>query len=503
MAVVQFLKRGLARYRGGLALLAGACLPLSFAPFGLFPVAVLAIAALFALWEGASPRLAGRYGFLFGVGAFLAGLYWLYISLYVFGKAPLWVAVPLMLILVAILAAYVAALGYLSARWLRGTGSGRWLLTLPAAWVLVEWLRGWLFGGFSWLSLGYSQTDSPLAGWAPVLGVHGVSWMVSLSAGALVAVAWAKGPARIAAAALIVVIWAGGGALGTVTWVQPAGPPLTASLVQAGISQDRKWLDEQFLATLTLYRRRTLENLDSDLVVWPEVAIPARLHEVRDYLDDIQAAAQAQGVDLVLGALRYDAETGRAYNGMLALGSGATFYAKRHLVPFGEYFPVPDFVRKWLRLMSLPHSDFTPGERRQPLLQAAGHGIAPSVCYEDAFGAELLDFLPEATLLVNVSNDAWFGDSIAPHQHLQIARMRSIETGRYMLRATNNGISAVIAEDGTVVRHSPQFVEHVLRAEAQPLSGATPYVRWGNWAAILGAALALVAGGALARRNQL
>jgi apolipoprotein N-acyltransferase len=243
----------------------------------------------------------------------------------------------------------------------------------------------------------------------------------------------------------------------------------------------------------------TREHLDRDLLIWPEAAIPAIVSEEIRYLEMLSAEARQAGATVILGMLEQDPVDGRYFNSLLTLGERPAVYRKRHLVPFGEYFPVPDFVREWMRLLSLPYADITPGPRRQPPLLAAGELAAPSICYEDAFGAEQLAFLPEAGLLLNVSNDAWFGNSIAPHQHLQIARMRSLETGRYMLRATNTGVSAVIAPDGTIIERSPQFETHVLTAEIWPVTGATPYIRIGNAGVVVLAILMLA--GAVPRRR--
>ena len=261
--------------------------------------------------------------------------------------------------------------------------------------------------------------------------------------------------------------------------------------MQGSISQDRKWLPEQRRPTLQLYRELTLAHADADLMVWPEVAIPAMQHQVETYLDELDQLAAKRSLSLLLGVLVYDFDNEQFYNALISLGEARGVYNKRHLVPFGEFFPVPDFVRNWMRLMSLPYRDTAHGEHEQSPLQAAGLILAPSICYEDAYGGEQRDFLPQASALVNVSNDAWFGDSVAPHQHLQIARMRALETGRFMLRTTNTGITAIIDPRGRVVAGSPQFETHVLRGEIIPYAGATPFVRLGNMPVVLLALLAL------------
>lgn len=493
---------GWKHWRIGMALLAGVLLPLAFAPLGAHPLAIAALALLMALLEGVPPGLAARVGFAFGFAAFLAGTYWLYISIHHFGEAPLYVALPVMLSLVLIMACWYALFAWLCARVLRGPAALRWLLAWPAAWVLVEWMRGWVLSGFPWLSVGYSQTDTVLAGYAPLGGVLLVGWAVALSAGAVLTVLQAPGRQRWAGLVAGVAVWVVGAVLSAQAWTSPDGEPAKVALVQGNVAQDRKWLPEQRQPTLDLYRDLTHENLDSELIVWPEAALPALVSDEREYLLRLAREAQARGASILLGVLRLDRQLWQVRNSLLSLGQDIKFYDKRHLVPFGEYFPVPDFVRNWLRLMSLPYSDIAPGSARQEVLKAGRLRVAPSICYEDAFGQEQLGFLPEANLLVNVSNDAWFGDSVAPHQHLQIARMRAIESRRYMVRSTNTGISAVIGPRGQVVVRSPQFQTYVVRALVQPYRGATPYMLTGNWLAVVAALLAMLVAVGLSRRTR-
>ncbi len=484
----------------GVAVLSGVLLPLGFAPFGLYPLIPVSLAALWLLWDDRRPVVAARIGFAWGVGAFLAGTYWLYISIHIFGKAPAPLAVFLMLALVAIMAAYTGLAGYLVRR-IDAAGAFGVLLVMPGIWVVSEWLRGWLFSGFPWLSLGYGLIDSPLSGFAPVLGVHGVSLAAVLLAGGLVLLLAGRSYQRLIAATLIAAILFGGQRLAAVQWTSAEDRQLRVALVQGAVPQDRKWLPSQLEPTKQLYLELTRSHWDRDLIVWPEAAIPAILHEEFDFLETVQEEARSTETSLVLGMLERDPLDGRYFNTLIALGDRQAIYRKRHLVPFGEYFPVPEFVREWMRLLSLPYSDITPGPRAQSPLPLAGEMAAPTICYEDAFGAEQLDFLPEAGLLLNVSNDAWFGNSLAPHQHLQIARMRALESGRFLLRATNTGISAVIGPQGTVLARSPQFETHVLTAEIHPRAGSTPYVRIGNAAVVVLAVLLLIAGSFSARRQ--
>ncbi len=462
----------------------GAMMTLAFAPLGGWALAPVLVIPVLTLCLYATPRTAARYAFWFGVGLFLFGTYWVHISIHVFGQAPLWLSLVLMLGLVLIMALWYAAIGWLIAALSRGSPA-RLMLAAPAAWVLIEWFRGWFLTGFPWLSLGYGQVDSPLAGWLPLLGVYGVSFIVVLSASAFVASLAFTGRARSLALALAVVPWLAGFGLQWVPWSRPAGDALTATIVQGGIPQERKHLPEQFLPTLELYGKTIATHPDSDLIVWPEVAIPAAAQQVELYLDALTHELSLRGQSLLLGIL--DAEGRDVYNSLLLLdGNGEQMYRKRHLVPFGEYFPVPRLLRDWIAgMIMLPSGDISAGEMQQPLLVLpGGTALAPAICYEDAYGAEQLYALPEAGLLVNVSNDAWFGDSIAPHQHLEIARARAAEAARYAIRATNNGISAFIGPRGELLQTAPQFRYATLTMEVVPLQGATPYTLAGNWPVI-------------------
>jgi apolipoprotein N-acyltransferase len=276
--------------------------------------------------------------------------------------------------------------------------------------------------------------------------------------------------------------------------------PVAIAAVQGAVPQDQKWQAKNRDLTLQRYLRLTDQAWGARLIIWPEAALPVLAIEVRDYLQRLQELGRAHDADFAIGLVNYLPATEQYFNGLLVLnGSGeggvddaGSWYYKRHLVPFGEYFPVPGFVRSWMRLLSLPYEDFTRGAPHQPVLQAAGQKLGLTICYEDAFGSEQLGVLRDATLLINVTNNAWFGDSTAPHQHLQISRMRALEAGRYLVRATNDGITAAIDPHGAILVRLPQFQEAVLHAEVQPMSGLTPYARLGNYP-LLAAAASLLA----------
>lgn len=488
---------------------------LAFAPVGAWPLAVICMAYLFFAWHIAEPRRAAKFGFLFTAGLFLAGTYWLYHTIHEVGHAPVWIALFLMFGMVAIIGGYCAVVGYAVARWLRPYLSARMdrpegsappapqmgafpvftLLVVPAAWALLEWFRGWFLSGFPWFALGYSQTDTPLAGFSPLGGVYTLSLLVAISAGAVVALIAGNNRSRIVAALALAAIWSGGAVMWRHAWTQPVGNPLTAAIVQGAVPQDTKWSEEYRDSTLRLYRELSLPHMGKDIILWPESALPDLPENLRNYLTSIWRTARASESTLITGVLHYGGGgPDDIRNGLLVLDEDAQWYDKRRLVPFGETFPVPAFVRSWMRLKSLPYSDITPGAHDQPALSAAGQKIGVTICYEDAYGSEQLEVLKEATLLVNVTNDAWFGDTTAAPQHLQISRMRAIEAGRPLLRAANDGISAIIDADGRVEKTLPRFQPAVLSGTVQPRSGLTPYARVGNWPIVCLCFVLLIAG---------
>jgi apolipoprotein N-acyltransferase len=480
----------------------GASFNLGFAPFDWWPLAILAPAALFALIRGLPPRRAAGAGMAFGVGLFSFGTYWLYTCLHVFGLVPLWLTLILQSVLVAAMSLYFAALCFLANRFWLKPGAIRDWLVLPALWVLLEWLRGWLLSGFPWLSTGYALIDSPLADWAPLIGVYGVSLAAAVIAVAInvvcmagVALSRRALSAAVAASVFLVPL------IAHRDWTHPEGPPIPVAAVQGAVPQDQKWQAKNRELTMQRYLRLTGEAWGAKLIVWPEASLPVLSTEIQDYLHRLKEQGRAHGADFAIGLVDYRPATKQYFNGILVLAAaGDGWYYKRHLVPFGEYFPVPSFVRAWLRLMSLPYDDFTPGNAHQPALSAAGQALALTICYEDAFGSQQLDVLRQATLLINVTNNAWYGDSTAPHQHLQIARMRALEAGRYLVRTANDGITAMIDPHGKIVARLAQFQQAVLRANAQPMIGLTPYARLGNYPVVIGSLILLAA--AIWRRRR-
>ena len=488
------------------ALLLGAASVTAFAPLGWFPVIWLTLGGLFALLnktadEQRRPREGAFIGGAFGFGLFIAGVSWVYISLSVFGGMPAPVAGLATLLFCAFLALYPAVVG---ACFVRFTPSPSWqrALFFAGLWTLSEWVRGWFLTGFPWLAVGYTQTPSSLlAGFAPVFGVYGVS-LLTVLVSALFYNTVHRGGCRLCGQLrtgiplILMALFLCGGWLLNHPWTTPQGEPLRVALLQGNIAQDVKWRPEKFQESLLAYYRLMHDN-PAQLTILPETALPVFLSDVpEDYLDELKKLAARENGDLLFGIVTGDLD-GYA-NSAVGLGaSGEQRYAKSHLVPFGEFIP-PGF--SWFMAMAnIPMSSFTPGAGKQPPLRIGGQKIAVNICYEDAFGEEIIRALPEATLLVNISNVAWFGDSLAPAQHLQIARMRALETGRMMLRATNTGMTAIINADGTLQASLEPFTRAALNGEVRAYAGSTPYVRWGNAPTVIASLLLLAA---FARRRK-
>ena len=467
------------RYSALLVMFAGAAAVTAFAPFGWFPVATLSLAVLFNQWLGDTRKLAFRHGLLFGAGFFAAGISWVFISIKVYGHVVAPVAISITAGLIVFLSLYPALLGYFLVRAFRMITPAALLVAMPAGWIMAEWLRGWVFSGFPWLTMGSSQIDGPLGGYAPVLGVFGTGWTVALSAALLVAIF--RGWYRLPGLVLLLLLWGGGYLLNSIQWTEPRGDALQVALVQGNISQDDKWAPENLLNTFSRYSELTFNETDVDLVVWPETAIPAFYDQVEDnFIAYLETELEKTGTSLLTGVPVLEKETWEYYNAVISLGGEQAFYYKQHLVPYGEYLPLRWLIGNTLDALAVPNADFSSGGPSQTLLQAAGYPVSSSICYEIVFGEQIIRDLPEAAMLVNISNDAWFGNSLAPHQHLEMSRMRAKETGRPMLRATNTGISAIIDHEGNIVEQGPQFETAVVSSAVIPMRGATPYVLLGN-----------------------
>lgn len=467
-------------YRLLLALAAGALVPLSFSPVDWWPVAILSAAVFYLLLQNTTPRRAAQLAWCFGFGMFGTGASWVYVSIHDFGNAPPALAGILTLLFVAGLGFFTGLQGWVYRRY---ASARHPVLGFAACWVLGEWFRSWFLTGFPWLYLGSAHVTTVLSGVAPLFGVLGISFILALSA-ALLGEAWLryrKLPSLIALGhshlpTALGLLWIAAFIPRNVGWTEPSGT-LDVAIVQANIAQDLKSQEPE--ANLQRYVDLSAPLWGTDLVVWSETAVFEVYNSSSPDVASLDAVASGTGTALLTGIFgRTDAGI---HNSMVALGDGTGLWHKRKLVPFGEYTPLRAVFGSVLELFELPMSSIVPGPGSQGLLTAKGHNVAPLICYEVVYPDFVRRQARNADLLVTISNDTWFGTSWGPPQHLQMAAMRARENGRYMVRATNNGISALIDARGNIVAQAPQFEAATLRGSVQLFAGRTPWSRWGDW----------------------
>ncbi|MBB3046949.1 apolipoprotein N-acyltransferase [Litorivivens lipolytica] len=456
--------------------LCGVAVTLSFAPFGLWPLSLLAAAVLNLALEKSTPRRALALGWAYGAGLFGSGVSWIYVSIHDYGFTSAPLAIAFTAIFCLFLGGIPALVAWAYCRWLRDGRGGR-VLGFAAIWLLSEWIRVWLLTGFPWLYLGYAYIDTPLAGWAPIGGVFLLSLMVYFCGACLAQALLYRRYALLLAA---VALWGLGYSLQSVEWTEANGRELKIAAVQANITQDQKWLPENYEPTLKLYDELTQPLLGQhDVVIWPEAAIPNYYHIAKDYLDMMAEMAEQSDTALVTGIPLRTPEG--VYNALAVLTGGSGVYAKQRLVPFGEYVPLEDWLRGLIRFFNLPMSSFTEGPAEQKPLMIKEHTVAPYICYEVVYPDFLVNQMNDAELLLTVSNDAWFGRSIGPKQHFQMARMRALETGRELIRATGTGTTAIIDARGKVRERIAPFERSVLSTTVKGRHGSTPFMQLGSW----------------------
>lgn len=471
-----------------LSLFFGALLPLSFAPYEIVWLQFPLLIFIFLSCLEQQPSIAFRRGFLFGLGWFVHGIYWLYYSLHVHGGMPVIVTAMTIVLLSAIMALFPAFSLYLTTRFIKTSRLLMLALVYPVSWMIFDWFRGYFLTGFPWVQIGIAHIDTYLIGYAPIIGGLGIGLVVSIMAGLLALSIIDKSKLKIAIP-IISLFYVSGFLLSQIEWTVPTGEPIKVSMIQGNILQTEKWKRENYRPTLQMYRKLIYENWDSDLIILPETALPSFRARVKIYLSSIAEDAKKTNTDVILGIFVRDPESPKYYNSVITLDGQV--YHKRHLVPLGEYFPfrrVLGFFQQWV---DIPMSDISNGEDEQALLKVAGQTIGLSICFEDAFDRSVLLDLPEATLLINVSNDAWFEDSVQSLQHHQIARMRAVETGRMLLRVTNTGVSSIIDHKGKVLERAPQFEQYVIKATVQGYAGMTLYILWANYLLIISGLLLL------------
>jgi apolipoprotein N-acyltransferase len=463
-----------------IVLIAGLLTVLSFAPFHLFLFAYIGQAALLLCWlHTPSLRRTFWQGWLFGIGLFGFGIYWIYISIHTFGQAPAWLAILLSALLSAILAVFPGLTGLALNRFFRQNTAVKLLIAFPAIWVLLEWTRSWIFTGFPWLMLGYSHTDLPLAHYATLLSVFGVSLVISATTGALVYFYYAPKKQRILTVIYLVILWGATAFIPLIHSTKADGKPITVTLAQGNIAQSLKWQPEQVQSTLDTYTKLTQSHWNSDLIIWPEGAIPIPMFDAEEFLKKLRTEARAHHSALLTGISVENAFGTAYFNSILALGNAKGLYLKKHLVPFGEYAPLPKLITPILNLIKIPMSHFKPGQYHQSLIQFKQHLIATYICYEIGFPEEVRSGAIQANFIVSVSDDAWFGHSIAQAQHLQMAQMRSIETGKPLLFSTNDGITAIINAKGEITKQAAPYTKTTLTGQITPMKSETFWLRHG------------------------
>lgn len=485
-----------------LSLIAGAALPFAFAPFNFWPLAFLSPLLLLLLWQDTSPKQAFYLGMIFGIGFFGLGATWVYVSIHNFGNTDVPLAMFITALFVLILSSYLAFQGYVLRRFFQGHFVSFCLLGFPALWVLFEWLRSELFGGFPWLYLGYSQLPTPLKGFAPFIGVYGLSYLVLFCSGAMVLYfhekEWKKkGPLLL----LISLIWGSGhllsahsftqslnhtqgleNTLGNTKTLDNTKTTFTVSLVQGNVSPLDKFSFEQPLrAVEQYYGKLTKDHWQSDLIIWPENAIPFPLPDAKPYIDKLKKLADSYQGTLITGIqTRFNEKD--YYNSLIAVGNGSGIYHKRHLVPFGEFLPFESMLRGLINFFDIPMSNFVEGPDNPAPLYMKGIQLVPLICYEIAYPQLVRNSVNKnSNAIVTLSEDGWFGSSWGPHQHLEIAQMRALETGRYILRSTPSGITAIIKPDGSLAATAPQFQATVLTGSFEARQGETPWMMMGQW----------------------
>jgi apolipoprotein N-acyltransferase len=465
-----------------LSAFAGALTTLAIPPFNYSWLGLLTL-ALFAynLHQQQNKKLFFFHAFLFGLGFFGSGASWVFVSIHEFGSAPIVLALFMTAAFVTIIA-IAFALPFIILSFFKPS-QWRLLLGFPLIWVLSEWLRSWVLTGFPWLYIGYSQISTPLAGWAPIGGVLFVSLLTAFTSSMLAnaCVKSSQFNPKILSLIIVIIFWSEGNALKEVGWTQPAGDAITVGIVQPNIPQALKWDPAYRLPTLDILTTLSDKLWDNDLIVWPEAAVPDVYFNSQEFLSAINQKALATNTSLITGILYDDSEKQKYFNSLLGLGNASGLYSKQRLVPFGEYVPLESLLRGVIDFFDLPTSVISIGEKNQTAIKMNQYLIASAICYEIVYPAFVAEQVKNTHLIITVSNDAWFGKSIGPLQHFHMARMRALETGRYVIRSTNNGVSAIISPSGEIIDRSDQFVRTFLEGKVTPMQGNTPYLIWKNY----------------------
>ena len=488
------------------ALFSGLIFPFAIAPFFLWPIVIVSLMGLLYSLQDSSPKEAVFRTWLFGFAKFSVGVSWIYVSMHDHGGTPAILAVLMVGLFAAFLATFPALFMYFFQRFYNQPHipAITTILAFSSFWFLYEWFRSWILTGFPWLFAGDAQLYTWLNGWAPIISVYGLSFFSALTSAAIYFSIKQKQPKYLIA----LLVWPIGFLLQGIQWTEEVGE-LKVSAVQGNIAQEKKWLPQQRMPTINAYLTETRKHWDSDIILWPETAITVLKDQFQSSLDTINNEALNNQTTLISGIpFRYTEGPfkGEFHNSILAVGTGGGLYHKQKLVPFGEYIPLENAIRGLLPFFDLPMSSFKQGDKHQPLLKAEKNNslflIAPFICYEIVYPEFVADMAKDSDLLITISNDAWFGDSLGPKQHMAIAQMRALETQRYLLRSTNTGITALVNHKGEIVTQLATNKRATLTAVAQARQGQTPFMFFGLWPLLFSSLLILAAGYWRGRKPQ-
>ncbi|MFO1388174.1 apolipoprotein N-acyltransferase [Cellvibrio sp.] len=474
------------------ALLSGALIPLSFAPFNIWPLGILALVIFAVLINNQSLKTVWWRSWWFGVGMYAVGVSWIYVSISGFGGAPAPLAAFLVLIFVFFMAAFFSLPFYAFGRWFSFHPLSL-LVAFPACWLISEWLRTWLLTGFPWLFIGYADLTNWLSGWAPIVGVMGLSLFSALTAALIAQIIFIpkKSLNVILGCIAVVGIWLAGFALQKLDWTRVAKSPTSLAIVQPNVNQEDKWQSDFQETNFDLLRSKTEPLWGHKIIIWPEAAIIQPYSTVLPFLNEMNRKASDSESGLITGIIFDDAEKDVYYNSVVTFGKAIGIHHKRRLVPFGEYVPI-EALRNLIEFFNLPTSIISLGPEQQHGLKVDDLSIAPSVCYEVAFPDLIAKNAVDSQLLISVSNLGWFGDSLGRHQFMQMAQMRALETQHYYAYSTNNGPSAIFDRKGNITAQTNAFEQTTLSSEIYAVDGATPFMMFGSLPVVLLSAFGLM-----------
>ncbi|RYY76082.1 MAG: apolipoprotein N-acyltransferase [Gammaproteobacteria bacterium] len=490
--LIQRLNQLSDRQQLAIALLAGCLVPFSFAPFNIWPLSIIALVTLALLIKNQAPKKVLWRCWLFGIGMYGLGVSWIYVSISGFGGAPVPLAAFLVIVFVFFMAAFFSMPFYIFGRWFSSSALGL-IIAFPATWLISEWVRTWLLTGFPWLFIGYGDLANWLSGWAPVIGVMGLSLLSAVTAGWIAQTIYnpEKSAASILTGFVVTALWITGFALQHVEWTEISKAPISIAIVQPNIDQEEKWQVDSRESTVDLLRKKTEPLWGHKIIIWPEAAITQIYSDALPFLNEINRKASDNDSGLITGIIFDDQKKDIYYNSVVTLGKAIGIHHKRRLVPFGEYVPI-EALRNMIEFFNLPTSIISLGPEEQYGLKIDDLLISPSVCYEVAFPDLIAKNALDSQLLLSVSNLGWFGDSLGRHQFMQMAQMRALETQHYYAYSTNNGPSAIFDRKGQVTAYTNAFEQTVLSSEVFAATGATPFMKLGSLPLVVISILGLI-----------